>query len=67
MVLEVYEKSSNKIVDVKKKKDSHFKDYGVVVSLDGHMMLTSYGDIVCSVDDRKYGVRLASQGGESKC
>ena len=65
MVLEVYEKASNKTVDVKK-KDSYFRDYGVVIRLDGHMMFTRYGDIVCSVDDRKYGVRVASQGGESK-
>lgn len=65
MVLEVYEKASNKTVDVK--KDSYFKDYGVVIGLDGHMMLTRYGDLVCSADYRKYGVRLASQGGESKC
>lgn len=51
MILEVYETSSNKTVDVK--KDSYFKDYGVVIGLDGHIMLTCYGDIVCSVDDRK--------------
>nr|DAS74699.1 MAG TPA: hypothetical protein [Caudoviricetes sp.] len=64
MVLEVYDKASNKTVDVE--KDSYFKDYGVVIGLDGHMMLTHYGDIVCRVDDRKYGVRVVSQGGESK-
>lgn len=59
MVLEVYDKETNKTVDVK--KDSYFKDYGVVIGLDGHMMLTQYGDIVCSVDERYYGVRVVSR------
>ena len=59
MVLEVYDKETNKTVDVK--KDRYVTDYGVVIGMDGHMMLTHYGDIVCSVDDRYYGVRVVSR------
>lgn len=58
MKLEVYDKETNGKVDIK--SDRYFKDYGVVIDLDGHMMLTQYGDIVCSVDERYYGVRVVN-------
>lgn len=35
--------------------------YRVVIDLDGHMLLTQYGDIVCSADERYYGIRIANQ------
>lgn len=54
--LEVYDKETNKTVDVK--MDTYFKDYGVVIGLDGHIMLTQYGDIICSADERYYGIRV---------
>lgn len=59
MKLEVYNKETNKTVNVE--TDDYFKDYGVVINLDGHMMLTQYGDIVCSADERYYGIRIANQ------
>lgn len=37
------------------------KIMGVVIDLDGHMLLTQYGDIVCSADERYYGVRITDQ------
>lgn len=58
MKLEIYDKETNGKVDIK--SDIYFKDYGVVIDLDGHMMLTQYGDIVCSVDERYYGVRVVN-------
>ena len=58
MKLEIYDKETNEAVDVK--NDMYFKDYGIVIDLDGHMMLTQYGDIVCSADERYYGVRVIS-------
>lgn len=58
MTLEIYNKETNETVDVK--KDKYFKDYGVVIELDGHIMLTQCGDIVCSADERYYGVRIVN-------
>lgn len=50
MVLEVYDKETNKTVDVK--KDSYFKDYGVVIGLDGHFIIVENGCVeVYSRDD----------------
>lgn len=55
---EVYDRETDKTVDVK--TDKHFKDYGVLIDLDGHVLLTQYGNIVCGASER-YGIRITNQ------
>ncbi|MHC1722512.1 MAG: hypothetical protein AB9836_04820 [Aminipila sp.] len=55
-MFEIYNKKTNKTVDVE--TDKCFKDFGIVIELDGHIIMTQHGELVCSADDRIYGVRV---------
>lgn len=55
MKLEIYDK----ITEEKIEPEIHpyFKDYGVVIQLDGRILLLNYGEIICSADSERYGIR----------
>lgn len=55
---EIYNTKTNETIDVE--TDKYFKNYGVLINLDGDILLVQYGKVICCVNER-YGVRIANQ------
>lgn len=56
-MFEIYNKVTGETVDPEKE----FPDHGVVLGLDGGILLIYYGNIVASADNTVYGVRLVEK------